>query len=46
VWEEGTGDFVKTMKKQLVDLNNQFVTKKRTILGSKFKVSSRQWFNA
>ena len=30
---------VKTLKKQIADLNNQYLTKKGVVIGAKFKVT-------
>ena len=39
-WEQTwMASLVKTLKKQIADLNNQYLTKKGVVIGAKFKVT-------
>jgi hypothetical protein len=37
-WEKNVEKLIKKMKKEIVDLNNQYVTKKHVIIGGNYKV--------
>jgi len=37
-WDKNVEKLIKKMKKEIVDLNNQYVTKKHVIIGGNYKV--------
>ena len=39
-WDKTIEKMLKKMKKEVIDLNNQYVTKKHFVLGGNFKVQS------